>query len=102
MGGNVVWSYLLLKEEYSAIELENNFPGFLDKHLNETQKKLVKKYYLQPLKDIHLRSSTDPYTEIEPENPGYRTVCCFRRIRHRNLDYYAADEFHAKHKPRIQ
>lgn len=70
MGGNVVWSYLLLKEEYSAIELESNFPGFLDKHLNETQKKLVKKYYLQPLMDIHLRSSTDPYTEIEPENTG--------------------------------
>lgn len=70
MDGNVVWSYLLLKEGYSAIELENNFPGFLDKHLNETQKKLVKKYYLQPLTDIHLRSSTDPYTEIEPENTG--------------------------------
>jgi putative ABC transport system permease protein len=70
MQGNVVWSYLLLKEEYSAIELESNFTGFLDKHLNETQKKLVKKYYLQPLTDIHLRSSTDPYTEIEPENSG--------------------------------
>ncbi len=70
MAGNVVWSYLLLKEEYSAIELESNFTGFLDKHLNETQKKLVKKYYLQPLTDIHLRSSTDPYTEIEPENTG--------------------------------
>jgi len=70
MQGNVVWSYLLLKEEYSAIELESNFTGFLDKHLNETQKKLVKKYYLQPLMDIHLRSSTDPYTEIEPENSG--------------------------------
>ena len=26
--------------------------------------------YLQPLKDIHLRSSTDPFTEIEPENTG--------------------------------
>jgi len=70
MQGNVVWSYLLLKEEYSEIELESNFTGFLDKHLNETQKKLVKKYYLQPLMDIHLRSSTDPYTEIEPENSG--------------------------------
>ena len=70
MQGNVVWSYLLLKEEYSAIDLESNFTGFLDKHLNETQKKLVKKYYLQPLMDIHLRSSTDPYTEIEPENTG--------------------------------
>jgi len=70
MQGNVVWSYLLLKEEYSEIELESNFTGFLDKHLNETQKKLVKKYYLQPLTDIHLRSSTDPYTEIEPENTG--------------------------------
>ncbi len=70
MQGNVVWSYLLLKEGYSAIELESNFTGFLNKHLNETQKKLVKKYYLQPLTDIHLRSSTDPYTEIEPENTG--------------------------------
>ena len=70
MDGNVVWSYLLLKENNSALELESNFTGFLDKHLNETQKKLVKKYYLQPLTDIHLRSSTDPYTEIEPENTG--------------------------------
>jgi putative ABC transport system permease protein len=70
MGGNVVWSYLLLKEEYSAIDLESNLNGFWDKHLNETQKKLVKKYYLLALTDIHLRSSTDPYTEIEPENTG--------------------------------
>jgi putative ABC transport system permease protein len=70
MDGNVVWSYLLLKEEYSAIELESKLAGFWNNHLNETQKKLVKKYYLQPLKDIHLHSSTDPYTEIEPENTG--------------------------------
>lgn len=70
MDGNVVWSYLLLKEGYSAIEMESKFTGFLNKHLNEAQKKLVKKYYLQPLTDIHLRSSTDPYTEIEPENTG--------------------------------
>jgi len=70
MDGNVVWSYLLLKEEYPAIELESKLAGFWNNHLNETQKKLVKKYYLQPLKDIHLRSSTDPYTEIEPENTG--------------------------------
>ena len=70
MQGNVVWSYLLLKEEYSAIELESKLAGFWNNHLNETQKKLVKKYYLQPLTDIHLRSSTDPYTEIEPENTG--------------------------------
>jgi len=70
MYGNVVWSYILLKEGYPFEELESQLAGFLEKHLNEAQKKRVMEFYLQPLKDIHLRSSTDPFTEIEPENTG--------------------------------
>ena len=65
MYGNVVWSYILFKEGYPAEKLESQLPAFLEKHLNEAQKKRVKEFYLQPLRDIHLRSSTDPFTEIE-------------------------------------
>jgi putative ABC transport system permease protein len=68
--GNTVWSYILLKEDYSIANLESRLPEFLDKHLDENLKDRLKELYLQPLKDIHLRSSTDPFTEIEPENTG--------------------------------
>jgi len=68
--GNTVWSYILLKEGYPVIELENRLPEFLDKHLDENLKSRLVELYTQPLKDIHLRSSTDPFTEIEPENTG--------------------------------
>ncbi len=68
--GNTVWSYILLKEDYPIANLESRLPGFLDKHLDENLKNRLKALYSQPLKDIHLRSSTDPFTEIEPENTG--------------------------------
>ena len=68
--GNTVWSYILLREGYPVENLESRLPEFLNKNLNENQKKEIKSFYLQPLRDIHLRSSTDPYTEIEPENTG--------------------------------
>jgi putative ABC transport system permease protein len=70
MYGNAVWSYVLLNEGHPVENLESQLPAFLEKHLNEAQKKRVVEFYLQPLKDIHLRSSTDPFTEIEPENTG--------------------------------
>jgi len=68
--GQTVWSYLLLKKDYPVSELESRLPGFLDKHLNENLKTRLKELIVQPLRDIHLRSSTDPFTEIEPENTG--------------------------------
>ncbi len=68
--GNTVWSYVLLKENYPLANLESRFPAFLDKHVDEGLKNRLKKLYTQPLKSIHLRSSTDPFTEIEPENTG--------------------------------
>ncbi|MDH4221080.1 MAG: ABC transporter permease, partial [Candidatus Aminicenantes bacterium] len=68
--GNTVWSYILLKEDYPIANLESRLPEFLDKHLDENLKNRLKELYPQPLKDIHLRSSTDPFTEIEPENTG--------------------------------
>ncbi|MCK4646329.1 MAG: ABC transporter permease [Candidatus Aminicenantes bacterium] len=70
MFGNAVWSYILVKDGYPVEGLEGQLPAFLDKHLNEAQKKRLVEIYLQPLKDIHLRSSTDPFTEIEPEKTG--------------------------------
>jgi putative ABC transport system permease protein len=68
--GNTAWCYVLLKQGYPVAELENRLPDFLDRHLNENLKKRLVKLYTQPLTDIHLRSSTDPFTEIEPENTG--------------------------------
>jgi putative ABC transport system permease protein len=68
--GNTVWSYILLKEGYPVADLERRLPEFLDKHLDENLKDRLKELFTQPLKDIHLRSSTDPFTEIEPENAG--------------------------------
>ncbi len=68
--GNTVWSYILLKEDYPIANLESRLPEFLNKHLDENLKNRLKELYPQPLKDIHLRSSTDPFTEIEPENTG--------------------------------
>lgn len=68
--GNMVWSYILLKEGYPIQDLESRLPEFLDRHLDENLKDRLKRLYTQPLKDIHLRSSTDPFTEIEPENAG--------------------------------
>lgn len=67
---NIVWSYLLIKQGYPVADLESRLPEFLDKNLDENTKKIIKQFYLQPLRDIHLRSSTDPFTEIEPENTG--------------------------------
>jgi len=68
--GNTVWSYILLKDDYPIANLESRLPEFLNKHLDERLKNRLKELYPQPLKDIHLRSSTDPFTEIEPENTG--------------------------------
>ncbi len=67
---NAAWNYLLLKEGVSPDELDNRLAEFRDKNLNETLKKKIVNFYVQPLRDIHLRSSTDPFTEIEPENTG--------------------------------
>jgi putative ABC transport system permease protein len=68
--GNTVWSYILLKEGYPVADLESRLPEFLEKHLDENSKKRLKRLFTQPLEEIHLRSSTDPFTEIEPENTG--------------------------------
>ncbi|NQT79071.1 MAG: ABC transporter permease [Candidatus Aminicenantes bacterium] len=68
MYGNAVWSYILVKENYPIEELEAQLPAFLDRHLNQTQKKILKSLYFQPLKDIHLHSHT--WSEIETEKSG--------------------------------
>ena len=68
--GNMCWSYILLKENVPPDRLEAQLPSFLARHVDANLKKRLVKLYLQPLKDLHLRSSTDPFTEIEPENTG--------------------------------
>jgi putative ABC transport system permease protein len=70
MTGNNFWSYILVKEGYPVRQLTQQFPAFLKKHLNEKEHRLVVEIYLQPLHDIHLKSTTDPFTEVEPENTG--------------------------------
>ena len=68
--GNFCWGYIVLKENHPPGPLEAQFPAFLGRHLDENLKNRLIRLYLQPLKDLHLRSSTDPFTEIEPENTG--------------------------------
>jgi putative ABC transport system permease protein len=70
MFSNQFYSYILLKENYQVGNLEKRLPEFREKHLTDEQKKRVHKFFLQPLKDIHLYAPDDPYTEIEPENTG--------------------------------
>lgn len=52
---NPCWTYLVLKEEVSPSELEQQFPHFISKYYPEFIKPQIS-HYLQPLTDIHLRS----------------------------------------------
>lgn len=74
MFSNQFYTYLLLKKNYPASNLEKRLVEFRDKHLNDEQKKRVHHFFLQPLKDIHLYAPDDPFTEIEPENTGSMTT----------------------------
>jgi putative ABC transport system permease protein len=74
MFNNQFYTYLLLNENYPVSQLESRLPEFRDKHLNDDQKKRVQRFFLQPLRDIHLHAPDDPYTEIEPENTGSMTA----------------------------
>ncbi len=70
LNSNQSWCYVLLKEGRPRDEFERRLPDFRDKNLDANLKQKIKSFYLQPLRDIHLRSSSDPFTEIEPENTG--------------------------------
>jgi len=59
---NPCWTYLLLKPGM-ADKLETNFPAFIQKYFYDAEKEHVS-LYLQPLLDIHLKSTLD--YEIEP------------------------------------
>lgn len=61
---NPCWTYLLLKPGV-AHKLESNFPDFVRKYFYDAEKDHVS-LYLQPLLDIHLKSSLD--YEIEPNS----------------------------------
>lgn len=56
---NESYTYLLLKDESVADELETQFPMFIDKHLGVLLETMENEYrpFLQPLTDIHLKSS---------------------------------------------
>lgn len=63
MFSNQFYTYLLLKENYPASNLEKRLPEFREKHLNDEQKKRLHKFFLQPLRDIHLHAPDDPYSD---------------------------------------
>ena len=49
-------AYIMLKENSDPRDLEHKFPGFLQKYAPYNEELLQESYYLQPLKEIHLRS----------------------------------------------
>lgn len=61
---NPCWTYLLLQPGV-ADQLSENFTGFIQKYFYDAEKEHVT-LYLQPLLDIHLKSSLD--YEIEPNS----------------------------------
>ena len=60
-GGNQYITYILLKKNASAGEVDKKFTGFLWQYINKDLAKVGIKYsaYLQPLKDIHLTYNLD-------------------------------------------
>ena len=53
---NSFWTYILLRPETSAVNLEAKFPAFIGAHIERSDAQEVFKYFLQPLRDIHLHS----------------------------------------------
>ena len=62
---NPCWTYLLLDEKADPKAMERKFPAFIDKYFYDAEKDNVS-LYLQPLKDIHLKSKLD--YEITPNS----------------------------------
>ncbi|MBN1340391.1 MAG: ABC transporter permease [Bacteroidales bacterium] len=62
---NPCWTYLLLSPFVDPSQLEEQFPEFISKYFYDAEKDNIS-LYLQPLKDIHLKSKLD--YEIEPNN----------------------------------
>ncbi len=73
------WSYLLLDENVAAENIEEKIAPVVEKHTGEDARKYGTKmfYYLQPLRDIHLRSNIEG--EIEG-NGDIRYVYVFSLI----------------------
>ncbi|MFW9972084.1 MAG: ABC transporter permease [Candidatus Odinarchaeota archaeon] len=60
---NSCYTYILLKNEKDKKDLAHKLPGFISKHLfegidadNSTKSRMSKRYFLQPLLNIHLHS----------------------------------------------
>lgn len=62
---NPCWTYFLLEPGVDPADLEASFPKFIQKYFYDAEKDNIS-LYLQPLKDIHLKSRLD--YEIEPNN----------------------------------
>jgi putative ABC transport system permease protein len=62
---NPAWTYILLKKGIKPEMLEREFPNFVNKYYPQLIKNQVTNY-LQPLRDIHLKSHLD--YEIEPNS----------------------------------
>ncbi|MEZ5198597.1 MAG: FtsX-like permease family protein [Bacteroidales bacterium] len=55
---NPCWTYILLEDNVNPIDLEKEFPDFVQKYFYDAEKDNVS-MYLQPLIDIHLKSKLD-------------------------------------------
>ena len=55
---NPCWTYLLLQEDSNPEELDRLFPIFIQKYFYDAERDNIS-LYLQPLKNIHLKSSLD-------------------------------------------
>jgi len=75
-----VHTYFLIHEGANPEDLEGKFPGLLDKHMyqnSETDESLKTKFFLQPIKSIHLHSHY--YDEISV-NSDIRYIYLFSSI----------------------
>lgn len=63
---NPFWTYIVLKEGVDANDLEDQFPQFVEKYFYDAEKDNIS-MHLQPLTDIHLKSSLDYEIEANGE-----------------------------------
>ncbi|HEX9652839.1 MAG TPA: ABC transporter permease, partial [bacterium] len=76
---NSLATYVLLQEPAQQAELEKQFPDFLKKHVADGFNADIE-VYLQPLKDIHLRSSHIVYQTYNNNAGSIDTIYTFSAI----------------------
>ncbi len=66
-GGNSMTTYLLLEPTVNIKSMEEKFPAFLSRYMDDPQINIFYKLYLQPLNEVHLAS-----IDIEHDYINYR------------------------------